>query len=259
VKKRLIFGNWKLYIEEADEAKKLALALKRKMSNVQGIDCAVFPPAPFLTVVASALNKSSIGVGAQAVDALASGAYTGYMSPRVVRDAGAQWTLVGHSERRARMLDGTDAAGESDARIAAEVRAALDAGLKVVLCVGEEERDAGGAHFGVIAQQVSTALAGLPDTRKLVVAYEPVWAIGKTSADAMKPADLEEMAIFIRRTLTELFDRTSAAKIPILYGGSVDASNAHELLAQAGVSGFLVGRASTTIKTFNELLDICKA
>ncbi len=259
MKKRIIAGNWKLYIEEVDAAKKLASTLKRARSKTPNIDLIVLPSATLLGTVAGALKGSNIAVGAQAIQPFQSGAYTGYVSPAAVKEVGATWALVGHSERRMQTIDGVPAAGESDEQVAAQVRAAHEAGLKVMLCIGEVERDPGGAHFSVIERQLSSALSPLAKTNiKLAIAYEPVWAIGKTSADAMKPADLEEMVIFIRRTLTELFDRAAAAKIPILYGGSVDASNAHELLTQGGVVGFLVGRASTDSKSCIELLKVCQ-
>jgi len=255
VKKLIIAGNWKLYIEQVEEAKKLGLALKRKAASFSGLDMVLFPPAPFISAVAAGVKNSSIAVGAQTISSFEEGAHTGYISARTVKDVGATWALVGHSERRAQMLDGIKAAAETEETIQAEMKAAERAGLKVILCVGEEERDPSGAHFATIARQLSSALAHFPKSgAKLAIAYEPVWAIGKSAAEACKPADLEEMAIFIRRTLSELFDRTIATKIPILYGGSVDATNAKELLGTGGVSGFLVGRASTDAKSFIELL-----
>lgn len=258
VKKRIIAGNWKLYIEDKARAKKVVSAVKRAAGKLSGLEVVLMPTAPLISVVADAVKGSSVAVGAQAVQPFEKGAYTGYVSPVAVKNAGASWTLVGHSERRQETLDGISAAGESDAEVAAQVRAAHEAGIKIMLCIGEVERDAGGAHFSVIEQQLTSALSACAKTNiKLAIAYEPVWAIGKSAEDAMKPADLEEMTIFIRRTLAELFGREGAVKIPILYGGSVDSTNARELLAQGGVAGFLVGRASADEKSFIELLQAC--
>ena len=259
VKKLIIAGNWKLYIERGEEAKKLAAALKRAATKFPGTELILLPPAPFISGVAAAVKNSPIAVGAQAIAPFTGGAYTGYLSAAIVKDAGASWALVGHSERRAQTLNALPGAAEGEEFVEAEVRAASASGLKVMLCVGELERDPAGAHFATIARQLSSALAHFPKTgTKLTIAYEPVWAIGKSATEAMKPADLEEMVIFIRRTLTEIFDRAVATKIPILYGGSVDATNAKELLTTGGVSGFLVGRASTDAKSFVELLNSCK-
>lgn len=255
MKKLIVAGNWKLYIEDQEEAKKLGVALKRKAAQFPSTELVLFPPAPFIGTVAAAVKNSPVAVGAQTVAPFSTGAYTGYLSATILKEVGASWALVGHSERRAQTLDAMPGAGENEELIEAEIRAAGAAGLKVLLCIGEVERDPSGAHFATIARQLSSALAHFPKKgTKLAIAYEPVWAIGKSAADACKPADLEEMTIFIRRTLTELFDRAAATKIPILYGGSVDATNAKELLVQGGVSGFLVGRASTNAKSFLELL-----
>jgi len=251
VKKILIAGNWKLYVTEVEDAKNLASQLKRKISKITNIDTVLMPTAPLISTVSAAVKKSSIAVGAQTVSPFLDGAHTGYESAAALKSAGVKWALVGHSERRAQ---------ESEDVIQAQVQAAVKAGLSVMLCVGEAERDPQGAHFSLIERQLSSALAHFPAKgTKLVIAYEPVWAIGKSAAEACKPADLEEMSIFIRRALTELFDRTAATKIPILYGGSVDGSNVHELLTQGGVSGFLVGRASANAKSLFEIIDACKA
>ena len=251
MKKILIAGNWKLYVTEVEDAKNLASQLKRKISKITNIDTVLMPTAPLISTVSAAVKKSSIAVGAQTVSPFLDGAHTGYESAAALKSAGVKWALVGHSERRAQ---------ESEDVIQAQVQAAVKAGLSVMLCVGEAERDPQGAHFSLIERQLSSALAHFPTKgTKLVIAYEPVWAIGKSAAEACKPADLEEMSIFIRRALTELFDRTAATKIPILYGGSVDGSNVHELLTQGGVSGFLVGRASANAKSLFEIIDACKA
>jgi triosephosphate isomerase len=256
VKKLIIAGNWKLYINDAASAKKITAALKRKASSFARTEIVLLPTAPLLSIVASQVARSSIALGAQAISPFSEGAYTGYISADAVKNAGATWTLVGHSEQRAHEIDGVSAAGTRDDALDAQVRAAHEAGLKVLLCVGERERDPSGAHFSDVANQLTVALKHFPKTgTKLAIAYEPVWAIGKNASEACSPADVEEMSIFIRRTLTELFDRTTASKIPILYGGSVDATNAYELLSQGGVGGFLVGRASANAQTFIELLQ----
>ncbi|HVY73031.1 MAG TPA: triose-phosphate isomerase family protein [Candidatus Paceibacterota bacterium] len=255
MKKLIIAANWKLYIHDAAEAKKNIAALKRMHDLLGSTELLVLPPLPLIPAVVSATKGSGIAVGAQAVSPFEDGAYTGYVSAQLVQEVGATWALVGHSEQRAQVLDGIPAAGATLDLVAAQVRAAHAAGLRVLLCVGEHERDPSGAHFSEVAEQLQTALAQFPNTgTKLAIAYEPVWAIGKSANEACTPADLEEMVIFIRRTLTELFDRKAAAKVPILYGGSVDAGNARELLVQGGASGLLVGRASTDAKTFIELL-----
>ena len=131
-----------------------------------------------------------------------------------------------------------------------------EAGLGAVLCVGERERDPGGAHFEAITAQLSSALTQLPTKShsKVMIAYEPVWAIGKTAKDALQPEDLQEMVIFIRKTLAGLLGRAGALRVPILYGGSVEEENVARLYHEGGVSGFLIGHASSNSDSFIKII-----
>ena len=162
--------------------------------------------------------------------------------------SGVSSTIIGHSERRA--------LGESDEAIAQALLKATEAGLRTVLCIGEKERDQQGVHFGFLEQQLQSALAAFPkaSAKNLVIAYEPVWAIGKSAQDALKPTDLREMGIFIRKILTEILGRTEAMKVLILYGGSVETDNARALMSEGDVNGLLIGRSSTNIDSFLEIL-----
>jgi triosephosphate isomerase len=203
---------------------------------------------PFIQAAAK-LAGTSVNIGAQTVSRYTDHKSTGESSAKAVESAGASYTLVGHSERRAM--------GQTNEQVMEEVEAALEAKLLVILCVGEDERDASGSHFAAIEEQLRASLPKLTpkDAKLLIVAYEPVWAIGKTAADAMTPGDLEETAIFLRKVLAEVIGRTQALNVPILYGGSVEPDNA-EYLMHAGVSGFLVGHASIEAAS---LLAIAKA
>jgi triosephosphate isomerase len=167
----------------------------------------------------------------------------------MLKEAGALFAIVGHSERRI--------AGDTSERVRGQLESALAKGLVPILCVGEREREADGEHFSFIENQLASALRGLSAAaiKKLVVAYEPVWAIGKHAADAMRPAELQQMVIFIRKVLSGIVERRVALKVPILYGGSVEPSNAKELVVEGGAGGFLVGHASTTPETFFEILE----
>ncbi|MBI2005045.1 triose-phosphate isomerase [Patescibacteria group bacterium] len=249
-RKRLVVGNWKSYIESPSEAHALALALRRKARALPGVEVWLAPPYPLLPAVAEVLESSPIKVGAQALSASPGGKHTGEVSANMLKQVGAQFALVGHSERRAQ--------GEGDEQVRAQLLQALQAKLTAVLCVGEHERLQDGSHFSFIERQLVVALDALPPKAKVIVAYEPVWAIGKSAEEAMQPQDLEQMAIFIRKTLVETLDRSAGLKIPILYGGSVESANTHALLIGGGVNGFLVGHASVEAEPFLEIIKACK-
>lgn len=252
IKKRLVVANWKMYIESPEEAKKFAATLRRKSRLFAGVDVVIAPPFTLLPLVVSALKGSTIRTGAQTLSHHEYGAHTGSISGDMLKKNGVTHVIVGHSERRA--------AGESEKEIHAQLSAAAKAGLTSILCVGESERDAGGAYFSTITDQITSAMPGFPksEIHRLVVAYEPVWAIGKSAADAVRPVELREMSIFIKKTLADLFDRKDALRVPILYGGSVEPGNAGALIAEGDVSGFLVGHASAEIDSFVDILKACK-
>ena len=247
-RKHLIVGNWKMYIEHAEEARALALALRRKVRGLPKVEVWVAPPTPFIAEVAEVLASSPVKVGAQKATHHQDPKHTGSVSTTMLKDVGASFVIVGHSEYRI-------AAGTND-KVRAQLERTVEVGLTPILCVGERERESDGEHFGFIETQLTSALEALPPgaTKKLVVAYEPVWAIGKRAEDAMRSADLQQMAIFIRKTLSDILDRRAALRIPILYGGSVEPINAASLVAEGGVNGFLVGHASTAAEPFLEII-----
>lgn len=205
---------------------------------VMAIDVVVFPAFPYLQSVGRALGHSGVALGAQDLSAEANGAHTGEVSAEMLLDLGVQWAIVGHSERRHRI-------GEPDALVADKCRMAIDSGLKVVLCVGEtaKERAAGEAHM-VVARQLRSALAGIgrEELVRLVIAYEPVWAIGTGVSAA--PGDAREAHREIRNTLRSLYDAELSEALRVVYGGSLSPSNAASIVAEPGVDGGLVGGAS---------------
>jgi triosephosphate isomerase (TIM) len=221
------------------EARKLAVEIRnRLLGRRDGAEVVLCPPYPSLGPVWEIVRGSEIELGAQNVHWEKQGAWTGEVSAGMLRDAGCAWVIVGHSERRQHF-------GETNATVARRVRAALDAGLKVIACVGETlaERDAGTTER-VVSTQVREGLGELvpPDWARLVLAYEPVWAIG-TGRNA-SPEQAQEVHALLRGLVGSLATRTVAEALRIQYGGSVKADNASELLSQPDVDGALVGGAS---------------
>ncbi|MDE2213066.1 MAG: triose-phosphate isomerase [Patescibacteria group bacterium] len=248
-RKRLIIGNWKTYIEAPEDAKRFAQTLRRKAATFSGVQVVLAPSFPLLPLLTLALKGSSLQVGAQDLSAHPGGAHTGEVPGALLKALGVSFVIVGHSERRA--------AGERDQEVHEKFTRALDEGIRPVLCIGEKERDASGDHFEYLGTQLSSALAGIAkaDAGKFVIAYEPVWAIGKTASGAMKPTELRETAIFIRKSVANRIGRDAALRVPILYGGSVEPSNAATLIQEGNVSGFLVGHASADANSFLQILQ----
>lgn len=232
-----------MYVQSPKEAKAWMQRVGRKAKNFSSADVRVAAPFTFLPLL------KGLKIGGQTVSAFKDGAHTGEVSAPMLKAAGASFCLVGHSERRA--LESNDDVREELARTA-------EAGLVAVLCVGEREHTQDGMHYTFIEEQLQSALRTFPRAGKLVVAYEPVWAIGKSAGEAMQPEQVEETVIFIRKILAQVLGRPQALKTPILYGGSVEADNAKALLERGGVAGFLVGHASAKADTFIELLQACK-
>jgi triosephosphate isomerase len=209
------------------------------------------PPFPYLEAVARTRSgKTSYLLGAQDVHWEKLGAYTGEVSLPMLKSFGVEYVVVGHSERRAE--------GETDEVINKKVLAVIKEELVAVLCVGERERDHAGHYLGLIENQIRSACAGLSKSKlnKLVIAYEPVWAIG--TGDTATPENVHEMKIFIEKVLTDLYGRTFAGKVRIIYGGSVGAKNTALLMSEGMVDGFLVGGASLRASEFCEIVTLAK-
>ena len=239
----LVAGNWKM-----NTVRQSATALAGELAAVAatdepGVEVLVCPPYPYLLPVGDVLRGSAVRLGAQDVYFESPGAFTGEVAVEMLRDVGCQYVLIGHSERRAIL-------GETDAVINRKVRAAIVGGLTVVLCVGEQlsERQAGETE-AVLDRQMEGAFAGISDSEAsgIVIAYEPVWAIGTGLTPTV--ADVAEAHGFIRKRLAARH-AAAAGGVRILYGGSVKPSNAKELMAVADVDGALVGGASLLATDF---------
>ena len=243
----LIAGNWKMYKTVA-EAADLVEALLHDLGAATDREVLVCPPYTALHAVSPLLQDSPIALGAQDVFYEEQGAYTGAISPLMLRDLGCTYVIVGHSERR-------QIFGDDDALINRKLHAALKHDLRPILCVGETkpQRDAGEAET-VVVQQVRAGLADVSAEQmsNVVIAYEPVWAIG--TGDTATPADAQAMHATIRQTLTELYGDV-AQQIRIQYGGSVKPDNVDELMAQPDIDGALVGGASLKADSFLRIIN----
>lgn len=242
----LIIANWKAYVDSPEKAKKLVARAKTLASKTK-VGLVLLPPTPYVGLLA-ANNKSKVSFGVQDVSASTGGAQTGEVTAGTSASVGARYALAGHSERRA--------CGESLSDISQKVAHALAQGMTPVLCVGEKERDAEGKYLSFIRDEITSALMPLQqkDRARVIVAYEPLWAIGKSAADAITPLDLSEMVLYIRKVLAELLPGKSSNQSRVLYGGSVEPVNARDLAGASGIDGFLVGRASVDLDSFSALV-----
>lgn len=250
---KLIVANWKMRPESADVAKKIISEINSKSRGFSGVKLVVCPPFIYLNEVSKVISTSkNITLGAQDVFIGDGVSHTGEVGIELLKKSKVKYILVGHSERRA----GED----SDKIVKEKMLGSLKEGLKVILCVGERERNEHGDHFHEIKQQIEDAIIKLPKTfiKNLVIAYEPVWAIGKSESQAMKPEQLHEVTIFIKRLISDTLGVTEVKNIKILYGGSVTKNNSKEIIEKGNVDGLLIGRESLNPKNFLELIQNIK-
>jgi triosephosphate isomerase len=243
----LIAGNWKMH-GTAESARNLATQLSHHSFQEYAAEMIVFPPLVHISAVSDVLANSSISLGAQNVSQYPNGAYTGEVSAEMLLDQGCKYVLVGHSERRVVF-------GESDQTVAEKFRAAQNAGLIPILCVGESlKQRQQDATFEVVAKQISAVidLVGIDKVCQSVIAYEPIWAIG--TGETASPEQAQDVHAVIRRQLGEAGRSTT-----LLYGGSVNKSNAAELFKQPDIDGGLVGGASLEADDFLNIAQLVEA
>lgn len=237
----LIVANWKAFVEESATAKNL-FALAKRLTRSTGVSIILAPPAPLLGALAMR-NKSTVAFAAQDISRTTGGAMTGEITARAYAAAGASYAIIGHSERRAM--------GDTDTIVSEKLIHAFAQGLRPILCIGEHERDGEGRYLAVIREEITLALHPLPpkERAKVIIAYEPLWAIGKTAA--ISPNDLTEMVLYTRKVLAELLPGKSSVRSLVLYGGSVEPENARALVAASDVDGLLIGRSSIDPHSFS--------
>mgnify|MGYP001605517289 FL=1 len=241
---RILVANWKENPASLGEAKKLLLSVKKKIPR--GASVVICPPVPFLAPLALSA-RGAVSFGVQNISSLEFGSYTGEYSGEMVFSAGARHAILGHSERRAM--------GEGNSDIKEKIGRALFSGLAPIVCIGEKLRDADGKYLKVLESDIKEIFVGLKlgDFKKIIIAYEPLWAIGKGTEDAVSPGKLQETVLFIRKVMSSMTPPQIARKLPIIYGGSVTSENAFSLAKDGGISGFLVGHESLNPTNFGEI------
>lgn len=246
----LIVGNWKLNPQTLAEAVTLAgdVAKKHKKNEVPYV--AIAPSFVHLTEVAKKITSSTVELAAQDVSIEPLGAFTGEVSALQLRSLGTEFVMVGHSERRAM--------GETDETVQKKALQALKNKLTPIVCVGERDRDQNAQFYTFVEQQLRSLCKEISatDIKKVVIAYEPIWAIG--TGKTATAGDVKEMQLFIVSVLTKIYDRKVADAVRLLYGGSVKPNNALELHTEGGMNGFLVGGASLNAKDFTDIITIVK-
>ncbi len=244
----VIAGNWKMNMTPS-QAKAFAGELYNSVKGKRGCDIVVCVPAIDIPAVSKVLAGTAVKVGGQNVHFKKNGAYTGEISADMLLDAGARYVVIGHSERRQYF-------GETDETVNLRTKAALDAGLYAIVCVGEllSERESG-ITTEVVSKQLKLALANIPAEQmdKVIIAYEPVWAIGTGKTATAEQAD--EVCGIIRDTIAKLYGKSVSRRAIILYGGSMNAGNAAELLAKDNIDGGLIGGASLKADSFALIVD----
>ncbi len=243
--KKIIVANWKMNPEKETGAIVLAKALNKK--NV--IIC---PPFVYLSAVSKILksknSKTKAVLGAQNFFTENSGSYTGQISIGMLKNFGVKFVILGHSENRI--------TGESSEYVNLKIKSALKAGITPIVCIGEKSRDEQMSYLNFVSDQIKETFSGISknNMNKIIIAYEPIWAIGKNADREATPEESNEMMIFIKKVLSDMFGLVNIKKIRILYGGSVGPKNAALFLKNGGADGLLVGRASLDPKKFNEIV-----
>ncbi len=246
--KKLIVANWKANPDTLKLAKSYLNETKKFAKKFKNVEVVVCPPVIFLESL-KASSKPAI-LGSQDFFPEPNGAHTGSTGYSALLETKIKYAIIGHSERRAM--------GEDNIFINKKVKTALAVGVRPILCIGEAKRDPNLEYLGLLKLQLTEGFKDVPKSRvkDVIVAYEPVWAIGENAKRDAKPSEVEEIVILIKRIVGDIYKTSSVPPVKIIYGGSVSTNNAEDILKTSGVDGFLVGRASLTPKLFGEIIKI---
>ncbi len=244
--KRLVIGNWKMNPETFEAAKAVARKTRAISAKLCNTDVVVCPPFPFIAACVSRSQPPAFHIGAQTVSLEEGGAHTGEVSAKTLQSLNVEFVIAGHSEARA--------AGDTDETVSRKIGRIVEAGMIAVVCVGEKTRDENGSHLDFLKKQIRKTFAGIsPDkTKRVILAYEPIWAIG--AKEAMAPEQVYEMSLFVKKVFADIFGHEAGHKVRVLYGGSVNFRNAGDIIKVGRVDGLLVGRESVNMPGFKELI-----
>lgn len=250
---KIVIGNWKMNPETPEEAREIFVSLKKIAKDLKKTEFVICIPFVYLSILSNVKGyKSNVKIGSQDLFWEEKGSFTGEISPGMIKNFGVSYAVIGHSERRA--------LGESDEMVNKKIKAALANKITPVVCIGEKERDIEGKFFELLKHQIKSAFQKIKKSElsKIIIAYEPVWAIGKSEKEYMKGEDLHQTTIFIRKALADLYDKKEAWKPKIIYGGSVTSNNVEDVM-KGEVDGILPGRASLDPKEMKEILKILES
>ncbi len=244
---KIIIANWKMNPATNKEAESLFNLTKKKLPVLKNKTVVVCPPFPYLSIYKNFKSKKVL-LGAQNVSPDEKGSHTGEVAPSMLSSFGVSYVIVGHGECRAR--------GEDNFLINKKVLNLIKNNLIPVLCIGEKERDQEGAYLSFLEEQIKQSLYGVNKTtvKQIVIAYEPIWAIGQDAKREASKEEFMEIKIFIRKILADLYDPNTASLIPVLFGGSVNSSNSRYYVDEGGADGLLVGRDSLDSEKFEAII-----
>jgi len=244
---KIIVANWKMNPQSQKEAEVLFKAFYTIVNNKKDTKVIVCPPFPYL-IISQKFKSKKILLGAQNVSQKAEGSYTGEVSIRMLKDMKVNYIIVGHGEERA--------LGETNEIINEKILNLLRLKIVPILCVGEREKDKEGFYLSFVQEQIKRCLSTVPKAqiKNIIIAYEPIWAIGKNAVREATKEEFMEMKIFIKKVISDIYDAKIAHSIPILYGGSVNPKNAKLFIKEGGADGLLVGRDSLNPKNFGAIL-----
>lgn len=248
---KLVVANWKMNPQSQKEAEILFKGVSTLVKNIKDTKVIICPSFSHLFISKKFKNKKII-LGAQNVAQEIEGSYTGEVSPKMLKNMGVNYVIIGHSERRSQ--------GENNKNINEKILNSLKFKLIPILCVGESKRDHDGFYLSYVGEQIKECLHGVtrPQMKNIIIAYEPIWAIGKTATREATKEEFMEMKIFIKKVISDMYDEKIAHSTAILYGGSVNSLNANSFMSGGGADGLLVGRDSLNPKKFGAILGALK-